>query len=41
MNEIEEHKQEEYIRIRDTKFMFNDPLVKKERFYLPDSVNEL
>lgn len=41
MNEIEKHKQEEYIRIRDTKFMFNDPLVKKERFYLPDSVNEL
>ena len=41
MKEIEKHKQEEYIRIRDTKFVFNDPLVKKERFNLPDSVNEL
>ncbi len=41
MKEIKKHMQEEYIRIRDTKFMFNDPLVKKDRFNLPDSYDKL
>lgn len=34
-------KQEHYIRIRDSKFMFDDPSVERERFDLPDSVNNL
>ncbi len=41
MNNINEYKQKDYIRIRNTKFLFDDPLVDQDRFNLPDSINEL
>lgn len=41
MQELEEYKQKKYIGIRDKKFLFDDPLVKRDRFNLPDSVNDL
>ena len=41
LKEVDKHKQEDYIRIRDKKFLFDDPLVNKARFNLPDCVEEL
>ena len=38
MGDVESYKQLDYIAIRDKLFMLNDPMVKRERFNLPDSI---